>query len=139
MKEYVNPWTYQGVVVEEETISKFAGFVYLITNLLNGRQYIGRKYSWINRKKKGATRRSRSESNWKEYYGSNEFLQEDVKNLGAMNFKREILHFGKSKGEVNFLEIEEQFKRDVLYSDHFYNDQIQGKYFKKNVIRYRKG
>jgi len=138
MKEYINPWTYQGVVVEEETVSKFAGFVYLLTNLLTGRQYVGRKYSWINRKKKGATRRSRSESNWKEYYGSNDIIQQEVKDLGPMTFKREILHFGKSKGEVNFLEIEEQFKRDVLYSDQFYNDQIQGKYFKKNVMKYRK-
>lgn len=134
---YNNPWIYNGVPLESEHLKGYVGFVYLITNIETGKKYVGRKYIFSSRKKKNATRRTKSESDWKTYYGSNDIIKEEVKLHGEDKFKREILHLGKTKGEVNFLEIEEQFKRDVLYTEDYYNDQIQGKYFKKNVMKYK--
>ena len=42
--DYENPWTYQGSTFTSADIDDFFGFVYRITNLQNGRKYIGRKY-----------------------------------------------------------------------------------------------
>ena len=135
--DYSNPWTYLGTEVDSEMLSSFFGFVYLITIRDTGQKYIGRKYIWSRRKEKGKSRRKRVESDWKTYYSSHEGL----KQIGKENperLQREILHLCCGEGETNFLEIEEQFKRDVLYSDEYLNDQINGKWFKKNVQgRYR--
>ena len=53
-----------------ENIDDSFGFVYCITNLLNGRKYIGRKYFHQLRKPRGGGKRVKSESNWKKYYGT---------------------------------------------------------------------
>ena len=50
MVDYENPWTFEGTPFLSENIDDNFGFVYLITNIKNGRQYIGRKYFWSNRK-----------------------------------------------------------------------------------------
>ena len=44
---------------------------------------------------------------------------------GADFFNREILHLCKSKGECAYLEAKEQFEREVLLSDDYYNGIIQ--------------
>lgn len=51
------------------------GFVYVITNTVNGMKYIGKKLFKHRRNKKLV------ESDWRTYYGSNEKLLEDVKML----------------------------------------------------------
>ena len=89
--DYENPWLYQGEPFTTDDIGNFFGFVYRITNLQSGKQYIGRKYFWQKRKPKGAKRRVTSESDWKKYYGSSEELKQDIKDLGRDTFKREIL------------------------------------------------
>lgn len=132
-----NPWTYNGEIVTASTLEGYSGYVYQITDRETGKRYIGRKYIWSYRKEKGATRRKKKESNWKDYYSSNE----ELKQIGKVNpgrLEREILHLCKSRGECNFLEVAEQFKRDVLYSDEYMNDSINGKWFKKNVVSYRR-
>ena len=114
------------------------GFVYRITNKINGREYLGRKYFWQKRKPKGGKRRVTSESNWKKYYGSNDELKEDVKKHGIENFTREILSLHKTVGKTNFAETEALFKYKVLTeklgdgSPMYYNDNILGRYFKKH-------
>lgn len=132
-----NPWTYEGEVVTANTFEGYFGYVYQITDRKTGRKYIGRKYIWRYRKEKGATRRKKKESDWQQYYSSNEELKQIGKETPE-RLKREILHLCKSKGECNFLEIAEQFKRNVLYSDEYMNDNINGKWFKKNVSSYKK-
>ena len=57
------------------------GFVYLITNKSNKRQYIGRKYFWSFRTPPGKKRKAKQESDWKKYYGSCPELKEDLKNM----------------------------------------------------------
>ena len=43
-RDYDNPWTYEGTTFTSADIGEFFGFVYRITNLQSGKQYIGRKY-----------------------------------------------------------------------------------------------
>ena len=83
---YENPWTYQGTTFTTDDIDNFFGFVYCITNVTNGRQYIGRKYFWKFRTPRGKKRKVKSESDWKKYYGSCPELKEEIEQLGRHNF-----------------------------------------------------
>ena len=128
-------WTYQGQVVNELP-EDCVGFVYCITNITSGRQYIGKKlakfskttYKTVklkNGNKKKKKIRSKIESDWQDYYGSNLELNKDVELHGKENFTREILHYCKSKAETSYIEAREQFDRKVLESDEYYNGHIQ--------------
>lgn len=112
------------------------GFVYVITNNVTGRKYIGKKlakfskttYKTVklkNGNKKRKKIRGKIESDWQTYYGSNEQLNQDVERLGAGNFTREILYYCRSKAECSYIEAREQFSRRVLESDDWYNGHIQ--------------
>ena len=89
--DYENPWYYKGTAFTSDDINDFFGFVYCITNIKSGKQYIGRKYFQQKRKPRGGKRRVTSESDWKRYYGSSDELSADRKLLGNAAFKREIL------------------------------------------------
>ena len=131
-------WTYLGKEIIEAP-EKYEGFVYCITNNTTGRQYIGKKSLWSHTTKKVTGKKNRKhtikESNWRKYFGSNEFLIEDMESLGEENFSREILQFFKMKKEVTYAEIELQFRFDVLHSKlpdgspKYYNRNILGKFF----------
>ena len=56
---YENPWLYEGKHFTSDDINDFFGFVYCITNLQNGREYIGRKYFWQFRTPKGKEAKSK--------------------------------------------------------------------------------
>ena len=47
------------------------------------------------------------------------------------NYKRIILSLHTTKGDVNYEEIKQQFQRNVLERDDYYNDNINGKWYKK--------
>ena len=121
-------WTYQGKIVEEIS-EEYIGFVYLITNLTNGKKYIGKKLAKFKVTKKPLKgkknkRRSTKESDWKTYWGSSDHLNADVEQLGPENFTREILYYCTSRGELSYLEAKEQFDREVLKTDEYYNGII---------------
>ncbi len=121
-------WTYQGKIVEEIS-EEYIGFVYLITNLTNNKKYIGKKLAKFKVTKKPLKgkknkRRSTKESDWKDYWGSSDTLNADVENLGPQNFTREILYYCTSRGELSYLEAKEQFDREVLKTDEYYNGII---------------
>jgi hypothetical protein len=127
-------WTFNNIIVEELP-EDCIGFVYLITNKVNQRKYIGKKlakfakttYKTITQKngvKKKKKIRSKIDSDWIEYYGSSIELNKDVEALGKDNFTREILFYCKSKAECSYVEAREQFGRKVLESDDYYNGQI---------------
>jgi hypothetical protein len=105
------------------------GFVYLITNLTNNRKYIGKKHFWSRQKDRKTGKRKKKESDWKSYFGSCIDLTEDVKCIGTENFSREILYLCPHKKSMSYYETMEQFKRDVLMSDDYYNTNIEGKFF----------
>ena len=50
---YENPWLYDGKVFESEDINDYFGFCYILIDLEDGIKYIGRKYFYSVRKKKG--------------------------------------------------------------------------------------
>jgi len=125
MCDYENPWLFNGKVFTTEDIKGAEGFVYLITNINTCRRYIGRKYFWeIRRKRKSDKKRTRTESNWKEYYGSSPELTEDVLKEGKHNFKREILSVHKTRGDCNYEEVKQQFFHNVLETEGWYNGSI---------------
>ena len=132
---YENPWYFNNVLVDEETVYEYVGFVYNITNLVTGKKYIGKKLFTKAKTKqvKGKKKRVRVSSDWKTYYGSNKDLQEDVEKLGSHNFKREILRLCKTKGECNYWEAKYQFDNRVLESDKYYNSWIMVKVHKAHV------
>lgn len=111
------------------------GFVYLITNLVSGRKYIGKKLAKFSRTKyqtvtlKNGTKKrkkikSKIDSDWLEYYGSSDALTADIEKLGKENFKREILYLCDSKALCSYIEAREQFSNRVLESDDWYNGNI---------------
>jgi len=127
-------WTHNGAIVEvlpEDCI----GFVYIIVNTVTGRKYIGKKlakfsktsYKVVTQKngvKKKKKIKSKVESDWQTYYGSNDVLNEDVNNLGKDKFTREILFYCNSKAQCSYVEAREQFTHKVLESTDYYNGQI---------------
>tara|TARA_Y100000385_G_C12868867_1_gene540574 strand:+ start:272 stop:706 length:435 start_codon:yes stop_codon:yes gene_type:complete len=125
-------WIYQGRVYnppEDFTREDLQGFVYCITNRATARQYIGKKFFWSKKTlQKTKTRKRRKityvESNWKDYFGSNKHLMEEVSTQGPEMYHREILHLCKTKGECAYMETKEQFDREVLLSDKYYNGII---------------
>ena len=141
-------WQYQGKEwqpPEEFNHEDAYGFVYLITNRATGRKYVGKKFFWSKKtlpitKTRKRRKRLLVESDWRTYYGSNKHLQEDVVNQGSDMFFREILHLCKTKGECAYLETKEQFDRNVLLTDEYYNGIISCKiggqtvkYLKENL------
>ena len=121
-------WYYQGEIIDELPVD-CEGFVYLITNLTNDRKYVGKKLAKFKKVKpplkgKKNKRRSKVESDWRDYWGSSDNLLADVAELGPDKFKREILYLCPSRGIMSYLEAKEQFDRRVLETDEYYNGII---------------
>jgi len=137
-------WLYQQTLIEslpEECV----GFVYIITNNITGRKYIGKKLAKFSKtttktvKSKNGTKkkkkiRSKVDSDWRDYYGSSAELTADVNKLGTENFTREILFYCKSKAECSYIEAREQFTNRVLESKDWYNGHIQVRVHGSHII-----
>jgi hypothetical protein len=137
-------WFYHNTPVEtlpEECV----GFVYLITNNLTGRKYIGKKLAKFSRttqktvKLKNGTKkkkkvRTKVDSDWRDYYGSSPELSQDIQQLGTENFTRQILYYCTSKAQCSYIEAREQFDRKVLESIDYYNGQISVRVHGSHII-----
>ena len=132
-------WLYNNEPIEDIP-EGMVGYVYLITNLTNNRKYIGKKNFYFSKTKqvKGKKKRTKVESDWRDYYGSNKELQTDVESLGKENFKREIVRLCKSKGEFGYWEAKLQFENNVLESDEWYNSFIMVRVHKKHLTFLKK-
>ena len=120
-----------------ETPEEFQGFVYIITDINTGRKYIGKKNFWKPKilpktKKRKRRVRTRTESDWRSYFGSSEEVKILVEERSE-DFKREIIRLCKSKGEMTYFEMKEQFDRDVLFREDYYNEFIGGKIHSKHL------
>jgi hypothetical protein len=136
-------WLYEHTPISELP-EDCIGFVYLITNNITGKKYIGKKlakfskttYKTVklkNGNKKRKKIRSKIDSDWQQYYGSSPNLTEDINKIGTGNFKREILYYCKSKAECSYIEAREQFARRVLESDDYYNGHVQVRVHKNHI------
>jgi len=137
-------WLYEGKDIDQLP-EDCVGFVYLITNCVSGRKYIGKKlakfskttYKTVklkNGNKKRKRIKSKIDSDWQTYYGSNDELKADVERLGAENFTRRILYYCKTKAECSYIEAREQFARRVLESNEYYNGQISVRVHGNHII-----
>ena len=128
-------WIYKNQPVEQLP-EQCVGFVYIITNTVSGRMYVGKKlarfkttryktHTQKNGRKVRKKIRGAVASDWQEYYGSSDQLNRDVESLGRDQFQREILYYCRSKAECNYIEAREQFARKVLESDQYYNGHIR--------------
>ena len=131
-------WLYDGRELADEDLEGNVAFVYLITNLQNGKKYIGKKLLTKTRSKKikGKIRKKKviTESDWREYYGSNDTLKKDIELLGASVFRREILRLCKTKGTANYFEAKYQMQSEVLEKpEEYYNDWILLKVHRSHI------
>ena len=132
------------------------GFIYKITNIETGKFYIGKKQliSITNKKlgkkeliaikeerklnkiqgKQPTKKQIVQESNWLDYWGSCKPLLEEIKILGKEKYKREIIQIAQNTKQLSYYETLYQMSENVLQTDNSYNDNIAGKYFKKDFI-----
>ena len=134
-------WHYNGKVYDpayEDIPNDVLGFVYIITDKETGEKYVGQKR--MRQPKvlpipKSRKRRVRSvvESDWRSYYSSNGVIKENAMAGHTERYQRDILRFGATKGDLNYLESKEQFDREVLLDDTYLNGIINCKIHKKHL------
>lgn len=125
----------------------YYGYIYLTTNKLTGKFYVGRK-AYLHKKKRKLTKKELAEyvgrgrkpkyeitykdSGWKDYFGSSKDLITDIEKYGKENFKVKVLKKCKTKKSLSYFEVYYQFKYDVLKKDT-YNGNILGRFFRKDA------
>lgn len=137
---YENKWIYNNIPLE--TVPDGAvGFVYLITNTISGKLYVGKKlfHSSKTIQKNKKKKRIKVESDWASYYGSNQTLKDLVSLHEKTFFTREILHICYSKSQCSYLEIKEQLLRDAILSPEYYNDWVSCKITRKHMQKFQIG
>ena len=139
-------WIYKGECIADIAVD-CVGFIYCITNLLDGRKYFGKKKATFRKtsiktvKLKNGTKkkkkiRSNVPSDWATYYGSSTELQADVEKLGKENFTREILRFCDSLSSLSYYESKIQFETDcLLYPDKYYNSWISSRVRRDHLLK----
>jgi hypothetical protein len=144
-------WLYNNKVVEtiEDIPANTFGFIYITTHIPSGMAYIGKKSLYHNVKRKltkkelaeqtGRGRKSttetiQKESDWKIYYGSEDFIKQRIKEKKQDEFKREIIHFVENKKMLTYFECKYQFMYGVIENENYLNSNILGKFYKKDFI-----
>ena len=144
-------WTYNGRSITEisDMPEGTIGFIYKITNGETGQYYIGKKSLYSHRTLpplKGYKRKRKviKESKWVDYRSSNPSVQLwfhsnemalEQEPRGEINdtLELKILRFCKTKKALTYYELQEQFAHDVLGDDLSLNDNLLGKFFRKDL------
>ena len=101
-------WTYDNQPIETLP-DDCVGFVYLITNTVNGKKYVGKKLA--------------------------KFSKTTYKTVKLKNGnKKRILYLCRSKAECSYIEARTQFERKVLESNDYYNGQISVRIHGSHII-----
>jgi len=138
---------------EIQTVEDFGenspfGFIYIVTHLPTGKKYLGKKslFHTLNKKlgkkelaqqpvTRGRTKTTKQiikESDWKTYYGSEEFIKQKIKEGKQEEFTREIIQLVYSKKLLTYFECKYQFMYGVLENTDWVNNNILGKFFSKD-------
>ena len=126
------------------------GFIYIVTHTPSGKKYLGKKsfYHTLNKKlgkkelliqpiTRGRTKTTKQvikESDWKTYYGSEEYIKQKIKEGKQDEFTREIIHLVPSKKLLTYFECKYQFMYSVLENTDWINSNILGKFYKKDFV-----
>jgi len=119
-------WTFRDDKTRVPQPDEYFGFVYVITNKLTTKQYIGCKQYWQMRKRK-----RHKPSNWRVYTSSSKDLNEDINKLGKRRFKFEIIQEYKTKRGIHYYEQYYQMKHHVLTAVIEGSDEPA--YYNKNI------
>lgn len=135
-------WYYKGNEVLEIP-EDYEAFVYEITFLPTNRKYLGKKKATRKVTKpplKGYKRKRRSkvESDWREYFGSSDNVKDDLAIHGIEAFHREILMWCETPAVASYYEAKFQFERNVLLDDNYYNGIIQCRINRTHIQKYLK-
>lgn len=110
-----------------ESIKGLSGFLYIITNLISGKRYIGLKHFWC--KRKGI----RLESNWRSYVSSCKALKLDIKTLGLDKFQFEAIEVFTNKAKLKTAEAEYIIRNNCVLDDNWYNANVYG--IQKHILK----
>lgn len=135
-------WLYNDKVVSsiEDMPEGSIGFIYRVTHVKSGKKYIGKKALYHNRTLpplKGMKRKRKvvKESDWQTYYGSQGQIKQLVKeSQDPLDFTREIITFGYTKKQLTYLEMKQLCVDEVLEREDYFNDNILGKFYRKDLI-----
>lgn len=144
-------WLYKNKEVKElsDMPEDIFGFIYEVTHLPTGRKYLGKKQlisvtkkalgkkelALITDKRASKSKIVRKESDWKTYYGSHSEIKSLIKEGKQSEFSREILIFTPNKKLHTYYENKLLFIKGVIEPDSNYiNDNIEGRYFRKDFL-----
>ena len=133
-------WLYKGEVIGsiEQMPENTFGFIYEATYIPTKEKYLGKKVLFFNRTLpplKGAKRKRKvvKESDWQTYYGSHTKIKNLLSEGKQEDFLREI-EFTFNKKHLTYLETRYQFCNNVLENTEYINDNILGKFFRKDLV-----
>ncbi|WP_346269362.1 hypothetical protein [Rhizobium wenxiniae] len=88
-------WTYRGEPFTSADIGDHVGFVYLLTDRINSKKFVGKKLFFSTKTLpplKGGKRKKTLESDWQTYCSSSPVIKTIVAEHGIDRFQREIVH-----------------------------------------------
>ena len=144
-------WLYQNKEIKElvDMPEDIFGFIYEVTHLPTGRKYLGKKQlisvtkkplgkkelALLTDKRAKTYKIVKKESDWKTYYGSHSEIKSLIKEQKQSEFSREILIFTPNKKLHTYYENKFLFIKGVIEPDSNYiNDNIEGRYFRKDFL-----
>ena len=131
-------WLWEGNHIKDEEVPENAvGFIYMIQHIPTGKYYIGKKNLFSKRTLpplKGMKRKRKviKESDWKSYMSSNQWIKAEA-SADITSFKKKILQFCYSAKSLTYYELYWQMKYNVLADENSLNDNLLGKFFRKDL------
>ena len=138
-REHKKSFTLKPIKTINDMPENTFGFIYEVTYTPTNEKYLGKKVLQFNKTLpplKGFKRKRKVivESDWKTYYGSHKRIKLLLKENLQDNFERRILKFAFNKKHLTYLETKYLFKNQVLESEEYLNDNILGKFFRKDLV-----
>jgi len=125
------------------------GFIYEVTHIASGRKYIGRKQlisvttkalgkkelALQTDKRLSKKKTVKKETDWKTYYGSHPEIKQLIKQGKQLEFTREIVMFVPTKKQLTYYEDKYLYMKGVIEpGSNYFNDNISGRFFKKDFL-----